>query len=161
TDRSRTTLGNLLQTLPIGCMRVFITYACSSVVSKLNRLTVPRNPDSSCDVLNCMMWLRARTSSPPRFMSVSSNPTLTRMLLSDRAVARGSYDACGTASADGATTVRDAGAGTATGGGGAGAGWGAGAGAGGGASGGAAADGPLPQRLNRGGWGVAPGAAAA
>ena len=43
TARSRTTRGNLLQTLPIGCIRVFMTPACSSVVSRLSRCTVPRN----------------------------------------------------------------------------------------------------------------------
>ena len=29
--------GNLLQTLPMGCIRVFITLACSSVVSRFRR----------------------------------------------------------------------------------------------------------------------------
>ena len=42
--RSRTTRGNLLSTLPIGCIRVFITLACNSVVSRLSRCTVPRKP---------------------------------------------------------------------------------------------------------------------
>ena len=33
--------GNLLQMLPIGCMRVFMTPSCSSVVSRLSRCAVP------------------------------------------------------------------------------------------------------------------------
>ena len=39
--RSRTTRGNLLQTLPIGCMRVFMTPSCSSVVIRFRRCEVP------------------------------------------------------------------------------------------------------------------------
>ena len=90
TARSRTTRGNLFQMLPIGCMRVFMTLACSSVVSRFSRCTVPRKAASSCEVLNCMIWFRARTSSPTRVMSLSSRPTSTRMALSETAGARGS-----------------------------------------------------------------------
>ena len=49
TARSRTMRGNLLSTLPIGCIRVFITLACNSVVSRLSRCTAPRKPRSSCE----------------------------------------------------------------------------------------------------------------
>ncbi len=90
TARSRTTRGNLFQMLPIGCMRVFMTLTCSSVVSRLSRCTVPRNEASSWEVLNCMIWFRARTSSPTKVMSLSSRPTSTRMALSETAGARGS-----------------------------------------------------------------------
>ena len=85
TARSRTTRGNLFQMLPIGCMRVFMTLACSSVVSRLSRCTVPRKEASSWEVLNCMIWFRASTSSPTRVMSLSSRPTSTRMALSETA----------------------------------------------------------------------------
>ena len=35
--------------------------------------------------VNCRIWLRARTSSPTRFISLSSRPTSTRMVLSETA----------------------------------------------------------------------------
>ena len=38
--KSRTTRGNLFQTLPMGCMRVFITPACNSVVIRFKRCEV-------------------------------------------------------------------------------------------------------------------------
>ncbi len=39
--RSRTRRGNLLQTLPIGCMRVFMTPSCSSEVTRFRRCVAP------------------------------------------------------------------------------------------------------------------------
>ena len=70
------------QMLPIGCMRVFMTPSCSSVVIRLSRWVVLRKVVSFCVALNCRIWLRARTSSPTRFMSLSSRLTSTRMLVS-------------------------------------------------------------------------------
>ena len=54
TARSRTTRGNLFQMLPMGCIRVFMTLACSSVVSRFSLCTVPRKGASSWEALNCM-----------------------------------------------------------------------------------------------------------
>ena len=46
----------------------------------------------SCWVVeNWRIWLRARTSSPTRFISLSRSPTSTRMLLSVAASARTSF----------------------------------------------------------------------
>ncbi len=41
--RSRTTRGNLLQMLSIGCMRVFMTPSCSSDVTRFKRCVAPAN----------------------------------------------------------------------------------------------------------------------
>ena len=81
-DRSRTSRGSLFHALPIGCIRVFITPSCSSVVSKLRRAEAFAKPASLIDGANCKIWLRARTSSPTRFMTWSSSSTSTRMALS-------------------------------------------------------------------------------
>jgi hypothetical protein len=83
---SRTVRGNLLQMLPIGCMRVFITPSCSSVVMRLSRWLGASRPASSVAFENCRIWLRARTSSPTRFISLSSRVTSTRIELSLAAV---------------------------------------------------------------------------
>ncbi|GIV00944.1 MAG: hypothetical protein KatS3mg014_2559 [Actinomycetota bacterium] len=47
TARSRTTRGNLLQTLPIGCIRVFITPSWSSVVMRFSRCAAAVRTDDS------------------------------------------------------------------------------------------------------------------
>jgi hypothetical protein len=67
--RSRTTRGNLLHTLPIGCMRVFMTPSCSSVVMRLRRCVAVEHealgrPAERRPSPNCRIWLRASTSSP-------------------------------------------------------------------------------------------------
>ena len=81
--RSRTSRGSLFQTTPMGCMRVFITPSCSSVVMRFKRCEVAFRVASSWRALNCRIWLRASTSSPTRFMSLSSRPTSTRMVESE------------------------------------------------------------------------------
>src|SRR5690349_8597502 len=97
--RSRTTRGNLAQTFPIGCIRVFMTPSCSSVVIRLSRCEVAWTTGSSLPAVCCRIWFRASTSSPTRFISRSSNSTSTRMLLSAAVAADGS-GADGTDGAD-------------------------------------------------------------
>ncbi len=82
--RSRTSRGSLPQALPTGCMRVFITASCRSVVTRLSCCTGVRYAESSSFWVSWMSWLRVSTSSPARFMSRSSTPTSTRRLWSDR-----------------------------------------------------------------------------
>jgi len=45
--RSRTTRGSLFQTTPMGCMRVFMTPSCSSVVMRFRRCDVAFSVESS------------------------------------------------------------------------------------------------------------------
>ena len=87
-ERSRTTRGSLLQMLPMGCMRVFIALPCNSVVIRFNLCAVARKALSACWLVNWSTWLRARTSSPTRFISLSRRLTSTRMELSDAAEER-------------------------------------------------------------------------
>ncbi len=82
TAMSRTTRGSLFQTMPIGCMRVFMTPSCSSLVIRFSRCEVALSAASSRSVLYCRIWLRVSTNSPTRSMSLSSRPTATRMLAS-------------------------------------------------------------------------------
>ncbi len=74
--------GSLFQMFPIGCMRVFITPSCSSVVMRFSLWDALANAVSFALAPNWRIWLRARTSSPTRFMSWSRRPTSTRMLVS-------------------------------------------------------------------------------
>ena len=75
TAMSRTTRGSLFHTIPIGCMRVFMTPSCSSVVIRFSRCEVAFSAASSRKALNCRIWLRVSTSSPTRSISLSSSPT--------------------------------------------------------------------------------------
>ena len=78
---SRTMRGNLFQRLPICCMRVFMTPSCSSVVIRFSRWAVRSRPASLELLMNCSTWLRVSTSSPTRFISLSSCTTSTRTAL--------------------------------------------------------------------------------
>ncbi len=49
---SRTTRGSLFQTIPMGCMRVFMTPSCNSVVIRFSRCEVALRAASSRSVLN-------------------------------------------------------------------------------------------------------------
>ncbi len=80
--KSRTSRGNRSHTLPMGCMRVFMTRSCSSVVIKFKRWEAELKLLSFSVRLNCRIWLRTRTNSPTRFISLSSSSTGTRMLVS-------------------------------------------------------------------------------
>ena len=80
--RSRTNRGNLLHTLPICCIRVFITPSCNSVVMRFNRCDVPSREASPRLLVNCTIWFRASTNSPTRVISLSSRATSTRIVLS-------------------------------------------------------------------------------
>ena len=79
---SRTTRGSLFHTIPMGCMRVFMTPSCNSVVIRFSRCEVALRAASSRSVLNWRIWLRVSTSSPTRSMSLSSSPTPTRIFAS-------------------------------------------------------------------------------
>lgn len=80
--RSRTTRGNLLQTFRIGCIRVFITPSCRSLVMRFRRCEVASIAALGSAAACCMIWLRVRTSSPTRFMIESSRFTSTRIEVS-------------------------------------------------------------------------------
>jgi hypothetical protein len=83
--RSRTIRGYFDQALSIGCIRVFMTEPWSSVVMRSSRCSVATSAASSVSLVNCRIWLRLRTSSPTRFISVSSRSTSTRMVESGAA----------------------------------------------------------------------------
>ena len=55
--------GSLSQALPIGCMRVFITPSCRSVVMWDSRCSGAVNSLSSWPRTICSSWLRVSTSS--------------------------------------------------------------------------------------------------
>ncbi len=59
-----------------------MTLSCNSVVIRSSRCELAFSAASSCRALNGRIWFRARTSSPTRFMSLSSRPTATRMVKS-------------------------------------------------------------------------------
>ena len=99
---SCTIRGNFAQTLPMGCMRVFITLSCNSVVMVLIRCAALSNVGSLACEVNCTIWLRASTSSPTRFISLSSWVTSTRMAVSETGVPRPGIDALSTAAVSGA-----------------------------------------------------------
>ena len=88
--RSRTTRGNLLHTPLMGCMRVFITPSCRSVVMRFRRCVVAFSSVRDSLAACWRIWLRASTSSPTRFISVSSTPTSTRIEVSAGARVAGS-----------------------------------------------------------------------
>ena len=78
--RSRTTRGSLVQRLSIGCMRVFMTTSCSSLVMRFSRADARTSVASPAVAAWATIWLRVRTSSPTRRISESSRSTSTRML---------------------------------------------------------------------------------
>ncbi len=59
-----------------------MTPSCSSVVMRFRRWDAPAKSLSCSWVTSCMIWLRASTSSPTRFISSSRSPTSTRIELS-------------------------------------------------------------------------------
>ena len=71
--------GQLLQALPIGCIRVFMTPSCSSAVTLDNRCSGTLNSLSSWRRLISSSWLRVNTSSDTIVIRCSSVSTLTRM----------------------------------------------------------------------------------
>ena len=79
-DMSRTTRGSLFQTVPMGCMRVFITPSCSSEVIRFRCCELAPNAASAWRMAYWRIWLRESTSSPTRFISLSSIATSTRMV---------------------------------------------------------------------------------
>ena len=79
--RSRTSRGNLLQILSMGCNRTLMIPSCNAVVIRLSRWIAPSTLTSCSDAPNCRIWLRARTSSPTRSINLSSRSTSTRMLV--------------------------------------------------------------------------------
>ncbi len=60
--------GKLFQMFPMGCMRVFITRSCTSVMIRFRRCETESTDVSSPELANCKSWLRASTSSPTRFI---------------------------------------------------------------------------------------------
>ena len=106
-DRSRTTRGSLFHTLAMGCMRVRMTPSCSSVVMRLRRWEVPTKAASLRCAPNWRIWLRARTSSPTRFISLSSSPTSTRMLVSATGVCASVCASSASTMACGVTLLRE------------------------------------------------------
>ena len=72
---------------PMGCMRVFMTTSCSSVVIRFRRWEAARKVVSFVRLAKSRTWLRANTSSPTRFITLSSNPTSTRIVLSEAVAA--------------------------------------------------------------------------
>jgi hypothetical protein len=82
--RSRTIRGIFSNTRATGCMRVFMICSCRSEV------TCPRRWMAACacavllwvERTSCTIWFRASTSSPMRFIRLSSTPTCTRTVLS-------------------------------------------------------------------------------
>ena len=78
--RSRTTRGSLPHTVPMGCMRVFITRSCSSEVIRLSRWADTAKAPSGFTPTSCMTSLRASTSSPTRVIRSSRRSTSTRMV---------------------------------------------------------------------------------
>ena len=77
-DRSRTNRGIFSKTRATGCMRVFMICSCRSEVTNERRWAAASALLSRCPRTICTIWLRASTSSPIRFISLSSTPTLTR-----------------------------------------------------------------------------------
>ncbi|OIQ81328.1 hypothetical protein GALL_369110 [mine drainage metagenome] len=76
--RSRTTRGNLLHTLSMGCIRVFMTPSCSSLAIRFNRCEVRSRLTSPVVPAYETTWLRVSTSSPTKRMSESRRSTSTR-----------------------------------------------------------------------------------
>ena len=74
---SRTKRGNFDQTWLIDCMRVFIMRSCNSRVTVSILLTVLLKAKSPLVLANDSRRLRASTISLTKFMSLSSNSTLT------------------------------------------------------------------------------------
>jgi hypothetical protein len=71
--------GNFDQTFPIGCIRVFMTLSCSSLVMWLRRCAVALSAASEFCVVCWSTWLRASTSSPTSVIRLSRRPTSTRI----------------------------------------------------------------------------------
>ena len=72
-------LGSFCQTLPIGCIRVFMTPSCSSAVTLESRCSGTLNSVSSLRRQISSSWLRVRTSSETMVMRCSRVSTLTRI----------------------------------------------------------------------------------
>ena len=77
--RSRTTRGNLFQTLPIGCMPGLHDPFLQLGGDQIEPLRRPQEGASSRVPACWRIWFRARTNSPTRFISLSSKPMSTRM----------------------------------------------------------------------------------
>ncbi len=68
--------GSLFQALPIGCMRVFITPSCRSVVMCDSRCSGTAKALFSCVRASCSSWLRVSTSSLTSVIRSSSTSTV-------------------------------------------------------------------------------------
>ena len=71
--------GSLAHAFPIGCMRVFMTPSCRSVVTWLRRWSGTAKSLSLRPRTICSSWLRVSTSSLTIVIRFSSRSTLTRI----------------------------------------------------------------------------------